>query len=40
MRIMTATSDQLEGKGYINQALGTVQDGYGKVRDKVKDIVE
>lgn len=31
---------QLEGKGYLNQALGAVQDGYGKVRDKVKDIVD
>ena len=31
---------QLEGKGYLNQAVGTVQDGYGKVREKVKDLIE
>jgi uncharacterized protein YjbJ (UPF0337 family) len=36
-----ATNDeQLEGKGYLNQAVGTVQDGYGKVREKVKDLIE
>jgi len=35
-----ANDEQLEAKGYLNQALGAVQDGYGKVRDKVKDIVD
>jgi uncharacterized protein YjbJ (UPF0337 family) len=36
-----ATNDrELEAKGYLNQALGTVQDGYGKVRDRVKDIID
>ncbi len=32
--------EQLEGKGYLNQAVGTVQDGYGKVREKVKDLID
>ncbi len=32
--------DQLEGKGYVNQAVGSVQDGYGKVSDKVKDLID
>ncbi|WBO24037.1 CsbD family protein [Sphingomonas abietis] len=35
-----ANDEQLEGKGYLNQAVGTVQDGYGKVREKVKDLIE
>jgi uncharacterized protein YjbJ (UPF0337 family) len=32
--------EELETKGILNQAVGTVQDGYGKVRDKVKDLIE
>ena len=32
--------DSLQGKGLLNQAGGIVQDGYGKVRDKVKDIID
>lgn len=32
--------EKLEGKGYLNQAAGAVQDGYGKVREKVKDLVD
>lgn len=32
--------DQTEAKGILNQAVGTVQDGYGKVRDKVKELIE
>src|ERR1700761_3954917 len=35
-----ANDEQLEGKGYLNQALGAVQDVTGKVRSKVKDIVD
>lgn len=35
-----AANDRLEAKGVVNQAVGTLQDGYGKVRDKVKDLVE
>ncbi len=35
-----ATNDRLEAKGRINQAVGTVQDGYGKVREKVRDLIE
>jgi uncharacterized protein YjbJ (UPF0337 family) len=39
------TGDEaLEAKGLLNQASGLVQDGYGKVRDKVrvkvKDIID
>jgi uncharacterized protein YjbJ (UPF0337 family) len=35
------TGDEtLQGKGLLNQAGGIVQDGYGKVRDKVKDIID
>jgi uncharacterized protein YjbJ (UPF0337 family) len=33
-------NDQLEAKGRINQAVGTVQEGYGKVRDKVRDLID
>jgi len=35
-----AGDDQLDARGKINQAVGTVQDGYGKVRDKVKDLLD
>ncbi|HEY0271455.1 MAG TPA: CsbD family protein [Sphingomonas sp.] len=35
------TGDEaLQGKGLLNQAGGVVQDSYGKVRDKVKDIID
>lgn len=34
-----ANDDTLAAKGILNQAVGSVQDGYGKVRDKVKDLV-
>lgn len=33
-------NDRLEAKGLLNQATGVVQDGYGKVRDKVLDIID
>jgi uncharacterized protein YjbJ (UPF0337 family) len=35
-----ANDEALEGKGYLNQAAGTLQDGYGKVRGKVKDLID
>ena len=35
-----AANDQLEAKGRLNQAVGTVQEGYGKVRDKVRDLID
>jgi uncharacterized protein YjbJ (UPF0337 family) len=35
-----AGSEKLEGKGLINQATGTLQDGYGKVREKVRDLID
>jgi LPXTG-motif cell wall-anchored protein len=37
----TVTNDpQVEAKGRLNQTVGTVQDGYGKVRDKVRDLLD
>ena len=35
-----AANDQQEAKGRVNQAVGTVQDGYGKVRNKVRDLID
>ena len=35
-----ANDEKLEGRGYLNQAAGTLQDGYGKVRGKVKDLID
>lgn len=35
-----ANDQQAEAKGRLNQAVGTVQDGYGKVREKVKDLID
>ena len=32
--------ERLEARGYLDQALGAVQDGYGKVREKVRDLIE
>jgi len=31
---------QLEARGRIDQAVGTVQEGYGKVRGKVRGLIE
>lgn len=33
-------NDRLEAKGTIEHARGTLQDGYGRVREKVKDLVD
>ena len=35
-----AGNDRLEARGLINQATGVVQDGYGKVKSKVLDIID
>lgn len=35
-----AANDRLAGKGAVNQALGTVQDGYGRARETVRELLD
>jgi uncharacterized protein YjbJ (UPF0337 family) len=35
-----AANDRLETRGTVNQALGTVQDGYGRARDAVRGLLD
>ncbi len=35
-----AANDRLEARGVVDQALGTVQDGYGRARTRVREMLD